>query len=155
MLLYTPKLSERLRYIIRTLLPGCQLTTSPESFASYEGIRLNYSHDPLTADALWIKPQGLLTESGIVPQEMDCTEWQQLPVFFITYGDLPFDLLAASFYLLSRYEEYLPHDKDQYGRYAHTNSIAYQSGFLRRPLVNEWMLAFTILLKQKFPQLKV
>ncbi|MDE3253125.1 MAG: polysaccharide deacetylase family protein, partial [Bacteroidota bacterium] len=44
---------------------------------------------------------------------------------------------------------------DQYGRYAHTNSIAYQSGFLRRPLVNEWMQAFTNLLKQKFPQLKV
>lgn len=155
LILYSPKISERLQYIIHTLLPGCQLTTSTETFASHNGIRLNYSHEPLTTEALWIKPQGLLTASGISPQEILCTDWQQLPVFFITNGDLPFDILAASFYLLSRYEEYLPHTKDQYGRYAHTNSIAYQFDFLKRPLVNEWMQAFTKMVKQKFPQLNV
>lgn len=155
LLLYSPKLSERLQYVVRTLLPGCRFTHSIETFASYHGIRLNYSHEPVHSDELWIRPQGLLTASGITPQEIRCFEWQQLPVFFGTNGDIPFDIFSASFYLLSRYEEYLPHTKDQYGRYAHTNSIAYQFDFLRRPLINEWMQAFAKLLQQKFPQLKV
>ena len=30
---------------------------------------------------------------------------------------LPFDVFAAGFYLLSRYEEYLPHIKDRFHRF--------------------------------------
>jgi len=59
--------------------------------------------------------------------------------FFETSGDFSFDIFAASFYLLSRYEEYLPHQKDQFGRYAHTNSLAFREEFLQLPLVNIWI----------------
>ncbi|TAE18671.1 MAG: hypothetical protein EAY72_00500, partial [Bacteroidetes bacterium] len=57
---------------------------------------------------------------------------------FETQGQLGFDVLAATFYCISRYEEYLPHTKDAYGRYAHTNSWAYQAEVLHLPLVNRW-----------------
>ena len=56
---------------------------------------------------------------------------------------------AASFYLISRYEEYLPHEKDMYGRYAHENSLAYKERFLQLPLINIWHRIGKIV-KQKF-----
>ena len=48
-------------------------------------------------------------------------EWVQ-GFFRSQDSDFPFDIFAASFYLITRYEEYLPHRKDAYGRYAHENS---------------------------------
>ncbi len=57
-------------------------------------------------------------------------------------ADFPFDIFAATFYLLSRYEEYLPHEKDMYGRYAHENSLAFKEGFLKLPLINIWLRDF-------------
>jgi hypothetical protein len=53
--------------------------------------------------------------------------------------DFRFDIFSASFYLLSRYEEYLPHEKDKYGRYSCTNSLAYKENFLHLPIVNIWI----------------
>ena len=76
------------------------------------------------------------------------------PAFFtVPESDFSFDIFAASFYLLSRYEEYLPHQKDAYGRYDPVQSLACREGFLNRPLVNEWLQDFRSLLAHKFPQL--
>ena len=59
-------------------------------------------------------------------------------------------MFAAIFFLLSRYEEYLPHVKDQYGLYAHQNSVAYEAGFLQQPLINIWLEDFRKQLEIKF-----
>ena len=66
---------------------------------------------------------------------------------------MPFDIFAASFYLISRYEEYLPHQKDMYGRYAHENSLAFKEGFLNIPLVNIWVKDLVRSIQDKFPEL--
>ncbi len=63
---------------------------------------------------------GLLFETGIRPVEIGCLTFESQKALFPTEGDLPFDIFAAAFYLLSRYEEYLPHPTDEYGRFAHT-----------------------------------
>ncbi len=65
-----------------------------------------------------------------VHKTIECFDINFHKAFFETSGDFPFDIFAASFYLLSRYEEYLPHEKDMYGRYAHTNSLAFREHFL-------------------------
>jgi hypothetical protein len=114
-------------------------------------MRLNYSEHPITENEFFIKRTALLFENGIGPQDIKCFEKNNYKAFFPTQGDLHFDILSASFYLLSRYEEYLPHEKDMYGRYAHNNSLAYRENFLHIPLVNVWMDAFKKALQQKFP----
>ena len=86
-------------------------------------------------DEIWIKPHTLLFEKNIAEQKIDCFEINSNKSFFKTEGDFPFDIFAASFYLLSRYEEYLPHQKDIYGRYAYENSLACKEGFLNQPLL--------------------
>ena len=54
------------------------------------------------------------------------------------FGTVDFDIFGAAFYLISRYEEYLPHTKDNHHRYLAYQSLAYQQHFLELPLVNIW-----------------
>lgn len=143
LLIYASPVTPRVSYMVDILFSGrALLTDSKEKMLTYEGAKINYSPEKFTDTAFWIVPHGLLSNVGITAQVLDCFEWEGLPVFFRTGGDIPFDIFSASFYLLSRYEEYLPYEPDKYGRYAHTNSIAYKEGFLQLPLVNIWMQAF-------------
>ena len=114
---------------------------------------INYTAQPLAQNSLHIAPHGLLAQEGLVPQTITVVHGPHYPMLFAGEGALGFDLLAASFYLLSRYEEYLPHTSDSYGRYAHTNAVAFKEGFLHRPLVDEWMVALKTTLQAQFPQL--
>jgi hypothetical protein len=52
------------------------------------------------------------------------------------------DIVASSFFMLSRYEEVVIKVKDQHGRFPVTASLAHKEGFLDRPIVNEyiWLL---------------
>lgn len=157
MIIYSPVITHRLSYMADFI--GRELTGNPafltdkeDEFSKYGGIRINYSSTRCTPGEIWILPHTLLFEQGISQQVTDCFDWNGQSAFFSTEGDIPFDLLAASFYLLTRYEEYLPHEKDMYGRYAHENSLACKKGFLKIPLINIWLQHFRQLLLSKFPE---
>jgi hypothetical protein len=126
-----------------------QLTTNIAEFQQHRGPRINYTAEPVNGSDIWIVPHSLLFENGIHIQSLDVFSFEGRKAFFKTGGDWPFDLFAASFYLLSRYEEYLPHTKDMYGRYAHENSVAWKEGFLNIPLVNFWLADVRKLLERK------
>lgn len=49
------------------------------------------------------------------------------------------DLVASSFFMLSRYEEAVCTDQDHFGRFPARASLAYKEGFLARPIVNEYI----------------
>lgn len=118
-----------------------KLHTDQNDFIQAEGFKVSYAPKPLP-DSFHILPQGLLWESELVEQDLYTSQWNGLPIFCQrNQGDLPFDPLAAAFYLVSRYEEYLPYLADDHGRFPANQSFAYQEGFLTRPLVNEWALA--------------
>ena len=148
-LVYTSQITARVSYIFNELLPSAELTDSTGKFISYPGVKISYSKEKFCSNTLWIVPHGLLNDIGIHEQKINCSEWKGKKVFFATTGDIPFDIFAASFYLLSRYEEYLPHELDEYGRYSHTNSIAYENEFLTEPLVNEWMPLLEVQLRER------
>jgi hypothetical protein len=97
----------------------------------------------------------LLFEKGIEDQQITVFDWQNIKAFFATHPKyiLPFDPFAASFYLVSRYEEYLPHLRDDHDRYQTTESLAYQKNFLNKPLVNNYACLIRDLLKQRYPGL--
>lgn len=159
LLVYLPYLTPRAEYIFKTLLPAVgvssfSFTNDPEAFINFDGVRINYSDTQLTANELWIKPVDLLFEHNVWEQTTEVFTWDNLKAFYATEGDLPFDVFAASFYLITRYEEYLPHSLDMYGRYAHENSIAYKNQFLKQPLVNLWLQEVKEILQVKFPAVK-
>ncbi len=160
MLLYSDILTPRLAYIInfvsnQLLQDSITITNDRNYFFSQTGPKINYSETRINSDEFFIKPVSLLFENNIIEQPVVVKENNGLKYFFdIPESDYAFDLFAASFYLLSRYEEYLPHTPDEYGRYCHTNSIAYKAGFLHDPLINYWLIDFKNALHKRFPSLQ-
>lgn len=159
MLLFSAHITPRLSYIAEFI--GKELFADPKAirvitdkpaFEKSSEARINYSHEPIP-NCFFLRPHNLLFETGVHSIPIHCTSHNGHTVFFRTEGDFPFDILAASFYLLSRYEEYLPHPKDEYGRFAHTHSLAWREGFLRQPLVNSWLQALKQALIGRFPDL--
>ena len=144
LLIYADNTSPRLQYICRFIFEevlkiSFSLTRHAESFVSYEGVKINYSQADVPG-AYSIVPHQLLFETGISDQPITSSGEGAGAVFFKnTEGDHPFDIFCAAFFLLSRYEEYLPHEKDMYGRYAHENSTAFHNGFLDIPIINNWI----------------
>jgi len=146
-LVYSEAVSPRLAYIIDVLWNHqAAITSDKEKFLSFSGDKIQYTPERIWPNILHIEALELLLSSEIISCKVTMKEWQSLPVFFSGNGDIPFDWLAASFYLLSRYEEYLPYQPDQYGRYPVTASLAYQHDFLSIPLVQVW----TARVREKF-----
>jgi hypothetical protein len=159
LILYSHSITPRLQYIvnfigIELLNDAITITSSQEEFNGNAGTKINYSDNRIGETEIWIKPNGLLFEQGIKQQKIECFEVNGNKTFFKTDGDYPFDVFAASFYLLSRYEEYLPHQKDMYGRYAFENSLAYKEKFLQLPLINIWLVDFKKSLSKKYSNIK-
>ena len=161
LLIYTSKITNRLNYVFNLIfneLIGVDysLTTNIDEFVSYEKEKLNYSERQFN-DEIFIAANQILFERGIKEQTLNFIDFDESKAFFPTHRKesiLPFDPFAASFYLLSRYEEYLPYLKDIYGRFDAKESIAYQQGFLQKPVVNLWAKKITEILKQKYPDFK-
>ncbi len=143
MLVYSAGSGPRFHYIVSYFIEelcglNVSFTSDPSDLAAYDGPCICYHNEKLIPAALHISPHGLLEQEGIMEQTTVFSNWKDLPCFFLTEGDLPFDIFSASFFLLSRYEEYLPHKKDMYGRYDHVNSMAYRHNFLNIPLLDLW-----------------
>lgn len=160
LLIFSQATTPRLQYILKLLfneLLGVEFKTTPseQEFIDFAGAKLNYS-DLDFPDIISIKPHSLLFEEDIKPQEINMIEWKNNPAFFETKrrAEVPFDLFAAAFYLVSRYEEYLPFQQDIHGRFEADQSLAFKYDFLRKPLINRWVLKLESILKKKYTELR-
>ena len=68
--------------------------------------------------------------------------------------ELPIDILGSAFFMLTRYEEVVKSVRDQRDRFPAYDSLAYQEGFLERPIVNEYLEILWACLKRLWPGLK-
>lgn len=160
-LVYTSKATSRARYIFDFLLNGIlgqemDLVTDRSVYDSFDGPRINYSGED-DRPGLFFDPAGLLHERGIRGHDLNFMEYGEVPVCFPVFNKksvLPFDLFSYAFYLLARYEEYLPYVRDAFGRFRAEDSIAWREGFLRKPVID--ILAFRLMdiLQQAYPRLE-
>lgn len=159
MLLYTIQETPRLQYITAFISKeifreAIRITTDKALFALHKGPKINYSQVEISGTEFWIMNADLLFQKDIKEQAIQCFNHKDYKAFFkTTGGHFPFDILAAIFYLLSRYEEYLPNEKDDYGRFAHTSSLAFKENFLKIPLINIWLDDLKKELRYQFPDL--
>lgn len=160
-LVYTYKITPRLRYIMkhifkRMLLMDVDLTTRVEDFIAHNGPKLSYAKQPLQNE-FFIRSNELLFDDGISDIEIKVGDWEGVPCFFpcTDKSVLPYDIFAASFYLISRYEEYLPHVKDEHGRYPASESLAGRNEFLEEPVVDIWVQRLGEALRERFPEMEV
>ena len=156
LLIYTHKITPRLTYIMRHIfinILGVELdfTTKVEEFIKHTGPKITYTKQPLQNE-FFIRSNELLFNQGINDIQLSIADWEGTPCFFPTgeRSNLPYDVFAASFFLISRYEEYLPHVKDVHSRFSPKDSIAYQNGFLQKPVVDIWAFKLLEALKERF-----
>ena len=156
-LVYTHKITPRIRYIFkhiftRTLMASVGFTSKIEDFVAHNGPKMSYTKNPLGSE-FFVRSTEILFEQGVNDLEINVTKWDEVPCFFSagSKSSIPFDIFAASFYLISRYEEYLPHVKDIHGRFTAEQSLAYQHQFLEKPVIDIWANKFLSLFKEKFP----
>jgi hypothetical protein len=63
------------------------------------------------------------------------------------------DVFGSCFFLLSRYEEAVTAERDQYDRFPYSASVLSQGGLISRPLVNEYLELLWSCLKRLWPTL--
>ncbi|PZD76996.1 hypothetical protein [Mesonia sp. K7] len=155
-LIYTQNITPRITYTLRqvcTKILGYPITITSkiEDFIAHEGIKFSYGKQRL-GNEFFVQESGLLHEQGYTDIEVKVAEWEDTICFFKVSeaSDLPFDIFSASFYMLSRYEEYLPHVKNANNSFPYQESLAYKNDFLEQPVVNIWAKKFVALLEKKF-----
>lgn len=159
LLIYTHKITHRVKYILNLVFTDVlgvvfELTTDADFFKKHNGPKLSYTINPV-CDELFFTSRSLLFEHGITEQNVSVFDYKNVKVFFATgkASALPFDVFAASFYLVTRYEEYLPHIRDEHDRFIAEDSLAFTNGFLHKPVVNIWIMWVKEQIQNKYPEL--
>ncbi|HFS67023.1 MAG TPA: hypothetical protein ENK67_02305 [Flavobacteriia bacterium] len=156
LLVYTPKITPRLTFTFRhffkrILQLEIDFTTEINTFVAHNGPKITYAKQPLSTE-FFVQSHPLLFEQGVSDVDIYIHDWEETKCFFKVSekSAIPFDVFAASFYLLSRYEEHIPHVKDEHERFPAKESIAFKYGFLEKPVIDIWAFKVKKLLQERF-----
>jgi hypothetical protein len=129
------------------------LTDDPQLL---KGNKHTIAYSKKKSDAgLYFNAHGLLSEDSIEQQEIIGFPFKDTIAFFRTENSaMPFDVFAASFFLISRYEEYLSPVKDKHDRFPAEESVAFKNNFLHQPVIDKWLIELKTVLSLTFTDLK-
>lgn len=137
--IYAKKQSNRLDYVLDFLASifknEIKFSNDIAFFESSNHVKINYSNQNIP-HSFQIKPIDLLFEKGL--KELDKATLEE-------------DVFALTFFLLSRYEEYLTEHRDQHGRFQSKQSYLYTINKLNVPYLDIKLEQFKTGLKQAFP----
>jgi hypothetical protein len=131
-----------------------ELTNQADIFAEHKGPKFSYSKKRVK-DELHFESVSLLFETDVKYQPINFIEWEDTTGYFPVYNDsdATIDFFATAFFMVTRYEEYLPHQKDKYDRYRASHSLNMKAGILEKPVVNYYAQKLKALLITRFSQL--
>ncbi|MEY4876928.1 MAG: hypothetical protein RL708_2077 [Bacteroidota bacterium] len=150
-LIYITELSPRANYTFEVLLKGLlgisfETTTNISAFNNYSGAKFSYGVKSIATE-LHFEAIPLLFEKNI-----DNKFYQNKTIdeaFAINdKAHFGIDIFAASFFLLSRYEEY------NQPNFNYAQSILHRSKLLQHPVVNEWTMELKKVLQLHFLNLQ-
>ena len=147
LLVFTKYINSRVEYtfefILKTLCGFTyQLTTNEKEYTSYTGPTLNYSNTTLKSNDIELRPNGLLELEEIINCKAAIKSENERIEIVLTGAQIAehFDVFAATFYLVTRYEEYVDFQADEHGRYNAKHSILFRNHLLQQPIVDSWAL---------------
>ena len=153
----TPRIEFTFEFIFRTILGlDYSLTSKQEEFLQSPKFKLNYSETNFTS-GLFLKSHPLLYSKNLSDQEIVEVDYQGNSLFFPSSGDsfLPFDPFACSFYLLTRYEEYLSESTDEHERFTDSENILVRLNLHQKPIVDQMAYWIADQILAEFPELKI
>lgn len=157
-LIYVPKITNRVRYVFRLVFKELlkvryRLTKDLDAFQSANQPKMMYGLKAHTDD-LFFQSWGLLFERGIRSLDYNPLVYKGDKAFFPVYAEeaaMPFDVFSAIFFLVTRYEEYLPFVKDKHDRFTAHLSLSNQLGILQKPMVNIWVQEIKRMISERYP----
>lgn len=156
-LLFVPEANSRTLYIFEFLFGTVlgvkyEITTKEVEFQASVLPKINYSPTNFTS-GLFLKAHSLLFEKIIGKQEIEEIDYQGYKLFFPTTDDsfLPFDPFACAFYLITRYEEYLPEHTDEHERFADAENLLATLGMHQKPVVDQMAYWIAEKIKENYP----
>ena len=103
----------------------------------------------------WYQPQNIPTRTTRFSVDINDKKYPIQSIFgkpeLEQSGDnfiLKSDIIAATFFMLSRWEEVAETKRDQHGRFSSKDSIAFRDNFLHHAIVNEYVEILWFLLKK-------
>jgi hypothetical protein len=158
MLILTPYRHPRLQYAVNVVFENYTsdivFTDDVDVFIKYEGLKLEYDEAQQVAGSFFIPATAVLWNNDIIAHDVITGKWDDLTTLYAGKGSIPFDIFSASFYLISRYEEYLPAKRDSMGRFSAHESIAHRAGFLHSPIIDLWRMKLEAALCAQWPSIK-
>lgn len=156
----SPASSSRLRYIGNLLFSfqfdlEVKVIHSISDFNRQDGILITYGKDYTEEADIIIPAEGILFENHLREELPEFEAFEDIQEIFIeTHGankkafSFQLDVLSLCFVLVTRYEEYLPHETDDFDRYISTQSISVKNKWIQRPLVDEFILLFRMIIEK-------
>jgi hypothetical protein len=158
LLVYVPLLTPRIKYIFSFIFNDVLKTqvgfsSNLEECKQSALPKITYANQPIGGE-VFFKNADLLLGHSISPPNIKTAAFGDMIVPFAVEGStLPFDVFAAAFYFISRYEEYLPHKQSVTGTYPVELSLQNKLKLLTIPVIDAWALILKNILLKKYPDL--
>jgi len=158
LLVYVPILTPRIKYIFNfifteVLQTQVGFTSVLAEFQSSDLPKISYANRPV-GNELFFRNVDLLLEHNIARPNMKTTAFgDSIVPFAVSDSTLPFDIFAASFYFVTRYEEYLPHTPDADGCFPARLSLQNKLKLLEIPVIDAWALILKNIIVKRYPTL--
>ena len=160
-LIYTHQVNARIRYVFTHFFETytanpIQITSVLETFIAHNGPKFSYTNHKLSNE-FFVQANSLLFEQGVREHDIKISRWKTTPIFFPCdqESSIPYDIFAATFYMLSRYEEHIPHLKDDMNRFYTNGSLAGKHKFANKPVVDMWAKQFLDCFSEFFPEILI
>ena len=160
MLIYVAEVTPRMAYVFQHIFKNefdleYSFTTDKSAFENYSSPKINYSEDRIS-DELFINAHPFLFNKSLGQKKIFPAKKYGATILFNTETacDIGFDIFAAVFYVLSRYEEYQDFTPDAFGRFPAIQSEAFKQGFLQFPVADIWINILKEHLQKKYPSLQ-
>ncbi|SEB01217.1 DUF7033 domain-containing protein [Pedobacter hartonius] len=158
LLVYVPLLTPRIKYIFNFIFNDILQTqvgfsSNVSEFRASDVAKITYGDQPEKDEPFFKQSDFLLSHTISAPTLKTTIFGDMIVPFAVDNSSLPFDVFAAAFYFVSRYEEYLPFKPGPEGNYPAEASLQSKLKLLEFPVIDGWALMLKNMLLQRYPKL--
>lgn len=161
LLIFAEQNTPRFRYVAKLMFKSLlgihiEITNDKVTYEESDLSKLYYGRSA-PSSGVFLQSSNLIFESDISDQQFQKGKYEEDFIFYLTgpRSILPYDPLSASFFLVSRYEEYMPFISDEHNRFPAKESFSFKNNVLHKPLVNIYANHLEKVLKENYPSLEI
>lgn len=160
----TDHITSRLSYLVKVIfqyiyqVPYCLTEESGDIPDKAIIIHYRATYSRRSSQEIYLPKSGLLDEIGVIHPGSPPVLEGRLAYLYPDknkQNTLHYDLFAACFFFLSRYEEYTTHAGDKHQRFSSSQSLLSRHKLLQHPIVNQYAEELKSAIIQRHPGIKI